>query len=199
MHIQSFSFAPYLYKRTHRQRQKMSGALSKSCLTRGTAKNPTRNMNGKCAAWISFHTRAQSYFVSCMKRLAVFLVKLLYAVAYAARVRLPTPRTLHSTSPKAWEQRPAFLPDRYVKEPCPSREEQRYNTISPRLNQVRRERQLGGWLRLCVCQLSANATFLIPWISPGSSFVNAKHFVPRSFSDAPTRYKSLSSTIRNLS
>ena len=32
------------------------------------------------------------------------------------------------------------------------------------------------------------------WISAESSFVNAKHFQPRSFSDAPTRYKVLSSS-----
>ena len=36
-------------------------------------------------------------------------------------------------------------------------------------------------------------------ISAESSFVNAKHFQPRSFSDAPTRYKVLSSITRNLS
>ena len=35
-------------------------------------------------------------------------------------------------------------------------------------------------------------------ISAESSFVNAKHFQPRSFSDAPTRYKVLSSITRNL-
>ena len=81
----------------------------------------------------------------------------------------------------------------------PSDEEHRYNTISPRSNQARRESWEWVGICSCVCQLSAKATFLIPWISPGSSFVNAKHFAPRSFSDAPTRYKSLSSTIRNLS
>ena len=37
------------------------------------------------------------------------------------------------------------------------------------------------------------------WISAESSFVNAKHFQPRSFSDAPTRYRVLSSITRNLS
>ena len=36
-------------------------------------------------------------------------------------------------------------------------------------------------------------------ISAESSFVNAKHFQPRSFSDAPTRYRVLSSITRNLS
>ena len=70
------------------------------------------------------HTCAQSYFRLYSLRLAVFLLKLQYAVAYAARVRLPTPHRLHSASPEAWKPRPAYRPDRYVKE-------HPYNTISP--------------------------------------------------------------------
>ena len=44
-----------------------------------------------------------------------------------------------------------------------------------------------------------NAIFLMRVMSPGSSLVNAKHFAPRSFSDAPTRYSSLSSMMRKRS
>ena len=47
--------------------------------------------------------------------------------------------------------------------------------------------------------LAPNADFLIRSISPTSSFVNAKHFLPKSLSDTPIRYSSLSSTIKNRS
>ena len=43
------------------------------------------------------------------------------------------------------------------------------------------------------------AVFLMRRMSAGSSFVNAKHLAPRSLSDAPMRYSSLSSMMRKRS
>ena len=61
---------------------KRSGALSNSYLKRGTAKSPCRNMNREYAAWI---THLAHHRISLLhKILAVFLLKLLYAVAYAS-------------------------------------------------------------------------------------------------------------------
>ena len=46
---------------------------------------------------------------------------------------------------------------------------------------------------------ASNADLLIRRISPASSFVKAKHLLPRSFSDAPIRNSSLSSIMRKRS
>ena len=60
------------------------GALPKSHLARGTAKNLARNMRRKCAAWISFHTCAQTYFTSCFEISGLSGEATLCTVAYVA-------------------------------------------------------------------------------------------------------------------
>ena len=86
-------------------------------------------MNRKYAAWILHHTCAQSYFRLNIEEISGFSESYNTLLRTLHGLGCPPRAFLHSTSPEVWEQRPASLPDRYVKEPCPSREEQRYNTI----------------------------------------------------------------------
>ena len=72
----------------------------------------TRHPYRPCRASINADTRPinSPFVVSVIQHFPI------RKIAYVARVRLPTPHMLHSASPEAQEPRPAYLPDRYVKD-----------------------------------------------------------------------------------
>ena len=89
----SVSFCTPYFKRVRPGAEKKNGALSDSCLLRGTAKSLRGNVNGECAAWMT-HVTHHSYFTSTFKKLAVSQEATIRLVAYVSRASDAFPRVL---------------------------------------------------------------------------------------------------------